>query len=223
MTEFDYQWKNLPDPLLELNPQRVQEFLDLVQLPAEWFKGKLCLDAGCGSGRWTWGMMQLNARVMSVDISESALFLCRSVNPKRTFKLNIESYRSNRPHFDFVLCWGVLHHLKAPIQGFRNVAACVKPGGYLHIMVYHQENQRKYSFLRKIWRLLPGNYSKRWFCSLLSSGIPFKTEHGWWDALNPRYNHGYYPSEIRKWFEDEGFEDITLTREFSINFRGRKV
>lgn len=218
--EFDYQWRNLPDHNLDLTPKRIEEFLDYVQLPAEWFEGKLCLDAGCGTGRWTWVMIQLGANVTSIDKSLEAVAKCKAIN-SNTLHADILDLNLAFKKFDFVFSWGVLHHLSDPLQGFLNLSHCVKPGGYLHIMVYHKSRQLKYFPFRKLWRILPGEKSKRLLCKALALGA-LKSEHGWWDALNPRHNHGFYPRDIEKWFMDAGFRDVTLTRKFSINMRGRK-
>ena len=53
VAEFDYQWSQLPSANTMYTPERVREFLKLVKLPASFFKGKFCLDAGCGNGRNT--------------------------------------------------------------------------------------------------------------------------------------------------------------------------
>lgn len=219
--EFDYQWDNLPDPALELTPERIAEFLDYVQLQPAWFNGKDCLDAGCGSGRWTWAMMQLGAHVESADISLSAIHKAAKINPM-VVVWNISKPRHDGEQKDLVFCWGVLHHMEDPHNGFLNLANLVKRGGYLHIMVYHKSTQWKYLPLRKLWRILPGEKSKRLLCKALARGMP-NGEHGWWDALNPKFNHSFYPVEVRGWFMEAGFYDITLTKEFNINVRGRKA
>ena len=80
-TEFDYQWSEIPDPTIELTPGRILEFLSFTQLPLEFFKKKEALDAGCGSGRFTWAMQQLGANVSSFDISPKAIEQCQMINP----------------------------------------------------------------------------------------------------------------------------------------------
>ena len=82
MTDFDYQWKNLMTPealahhksKFECNDERVREFLKMTHIKL-WYKknslikNKICLDAGCGPGRWTCAMQRLGAtRVDSFDI-----------------------------------------------------------------------------------------------------------------------------------------------------------
>lgn len=43
--------------------------------------------------------------------------------------------------FDYIDCCGVLHHLEDPAAGLRGLAAAIKPGGGLGIMVYGAEGR----------------------------------------------------------------------------------
>jgi predicted RNA methylase len=74
MTEFDYQWKNLPSEDIEYNDVRINEFLSFNKLnPEQSIQGKDCLDAGYGIGRYTYAMQKLGAnKVNSLDISSEA-------------------------------------------------------------------------------------------------------------------------------------------------------
>lgn len=233
---FDFQWKKLSDPALGLNETRINEFLAFTALPRTFFRNKRCLDAGCGSGRWTWVMQKLGANVDSFDISEEAVARCREINPS-AYISDLRRLERN-PSYDFVLCWGVLHHLKDPEEGFRRIAGLVKPGGTLHIMVYHRDTQLQYERLRLLWRLVPSSELRLLLCRIMARtyrqrirrlfekvlGVkPGGTVHGWWDALSPRYNWSFSPQEIERWFKDEGFTEIELTQKYHINMRGRRV
>jgi SAM-dependent methyltransferase len=202
--DFDYQWKNLPSPDLEYNEKRIAELLDYTGLRESFFQGKYCLDAGCGTGRWTWAMIRIGARVDSFDISEEAVNATRTINP--------QAY--------FVLCWGVLHHLENPFEGFNRVSSQVKRGGYLHIMVYHKDTQGAYEAGRKIWAHLTEK-EKLALCEKMVSEKG-GTIHGWWDAFNPQYNWSFHHKEVKEWFKKMGFEDIKLVKKYNINMIGRR-
>ena len=58
---------------LHFTHRLVQQWLDEIQLPPEYFKGKLVLDAGCGSGRWTYAMASLGATVVAVDLTDAGV------------------------------------------------------------------------------------------------------------------------------------------------------
>jgi 2-polyprenyl-3-methyl-5-hydroxy-6-metoxy-1,4-benzoquinol methylase len=214
--EFDFQWKNLPSPTVEHADPRIDEFLNLTKFPRSFFLDKSCLDAGCGNGRWTWVMKELGARVTSFDISPAAVEACQRAN-QEAYVADIYALTENRI-FDFVLSWGVLHHLPDPELGFRKVASQVKNGGTLHVMVYHKDTQKPYEEGRRAWPNLTASKRKA-YCERMvrkHGGDVF----GWWDALNPTYNYSYSPSEIEQWFETEGFTHVTLTQEYNINMRG---
>jgi SAM-dependent methyltransferase len=227
LTDFDYQWKNLPSKDIELNETRVKDFLSFTKIkPDKFIKDKYCLDAGCGSGRFSYAMQKLGAkRVDSIDLSQEAIVKCRNdVNPN-AYVFNIMDLKPN-PFYDFVLCWGVLNHIPAPREGFSKVASQVKKknssegnnAGMLHIMVYHKDTQKPYEEDRKKWR----NLSLDQQLKLCEEKVHKMggTVHGWFDALNPEYNWSFDEKEIKKWFEEEGFSKIKLVTKHNINMRG---
>jgi len=216
--EFDYQWNNLPSSSTEYSEDRVNEILKFTKLNKNYFKGKKCLDVGCGNGRYTYAMLKLGAEVTSIDISNKAVDACKQVNPN-TRLIDIMEFRPN-PIYDFVLCWGVLHHLEEPHQGFRKVASQVKPGGILHIMVYHKDTQKIYEEGRRIWHTL-NREEKLNYCNKMIDKYGGNL-HGWWDAFNPKYNWSYTPKEIKEWFKEEVFKKIKQTQKYNINMKGVK-
>ena len=78
MTDFDEQWKNVMDEehfnemkgKFDFTQKRVEEFQKLTDIKDNGLNGKICLDAGCGPGRWTYAMQQLGAK--KVDSFESS-------------------------------------------------------------------------------------------------------------------------------------------------------
>ena len=54
---------------VQFRPELVDEFLADCELPAEFFAGKDVLDAGCGSGRWSYALSRLGARVHAMDLT----------------------------------------------------------------------------------------------------------------------------------------------------------
>lgn len=215
--EFDYQWHNISSHCLENNPQRVAEFLEFTDIPEDFFKGKTTLDAGCGSGRYTYALQELGAEVDSIDVSEVAVEQCRTVNPAAR-QFNILDLSGK--FYDFILCWGVLHHIADPLRGFRVLKDQLRKGGTLHVMLYNRETQARYEDLRILFKELDKE-SRLALCRKLS-----KTRggdvHGWYDALNPIYNYSYEPKEIIRWYENAGFYDIKLVTEINININGKR-
>lgn len=150
---------------LRISPELVEAWLIDVQLPREYFRGKTVLDVGCGSGRWTYAMASLGARVVAVDFSEAAVQITSEVTERMDggagevtviqaslFHLPFESAQ-----FDFVVSWGVLHHTYDTAAAFRRIAPLVRPGGLFYVMVYERRNPVKVAgteLLRRVLRKL---------------------------------------------------------------------
>lgn len=222
MPDFDYQWKNLPSKDIEYNDDRIAEFLKLTKLdPDQYIRQKYCLDAGCGNGRYTYAMQKLGAtKVDSIDISPEAVQKCRQVNPDAKVSDLMELPALSEPAYEFVWCWGVLNHVAEPRKGFSKVASQVANGGCLHIMVYNKKDQVQYEEDRQKWKTLTLEERLK-LCEERAKTIG-GTVHGWWDALNPTYNWGFTPEEVKQWFIEEGFTNVKITAKSSININGSK-
>lgn len=217
-SEFDYQWNQLPSPKTEYNHDRVKELLKFTKIDRSWFRGKDALDAGCGNGRYTYALQELGCTVDSVDVSDEAVKKCLNVNPKAV-QMNILDLPENRK-YEFVLCWGVIHHNEVPQKVFNHLSKLVKPNGILHIMVYHKKMQTIYEPYRKTWPTL-NEVEKKSLCVKLAKQYGGEV-HGWWDALNPKWNWSFTEDEVKKWFLDENFRIVRLTKKYNINMNGVK-
>jgi SAM-dependent methyltransferase len=227
MREFDYQWKNLDSKNIQYNKERIKEFLkftnfkkSVIKREVPQIKNKMCLDAGCGNGRYSYAMLQLGAKhVDSIDLSEEAINKCKIINPNSRV-LSIFDL-SNESKYDFVLCWGVLNHIENSREGFRKIVSQVKKNGILHIMVYHKDTQGIYEQGRKLWNNLTVE-QKIDYCNDAVKKFGGDV-HGWFDAFNPKYNWSWTEDEIMKWFQEEGFGNIKLLSKYNINMQGVKT
>ena len=155
MPDFDEQWEKVMEEKhfnkkkgqFDFTQERVEEFKKLTGIRDNELTDKICLDAGCGPGIWTYSMQKLGARkVDSFDVSTTAIKRCREINPN-AYVSNILELKPN-PVYDFVLCLGVLHHNRNTREGFSKVASQVKKGGMLHIMVYDKKYDHEYDGYR---------------------------------------------------------------------------
>src|SRR5262249_42970865 len=104
-------------------------------------RGATVLEGGCGKGRHTWHALAEGARVVAIDFSRAvdvAAQNCRDVQGERLFvQADLMAPPSAPDRSDVAYSLGVLHHLPAPEEGFRRLAALVKRGGRVLVYVYH--------------------------------------------------------------------------------------
>ena len=235
---------------LHFTPGLIDQWLDDVKLPREFFKGKLVLDAGCGSGRWTYAMASLGAVVVAVDLTDSGVAAAHAATLDRDNVVVLQASLFQLPFrqgsFDFVVSWGVMHHTPDTKAAFDRVAPMVKRGGTFYVMVYEKHNPWKFVWTDVIRRILhrfpePRRYElcrhliikNRLLYRLLQrviicapyppSGDPleFSTYHyGLYDAYTPMYNFLHTRPEVEAWFEEHRYEQITLAN--SVRFKNKK-
>jgi SAM-dependent methyltransferase len=109
----------------------------------EFFKDKVVLDGGCGKGRHLKLAGEWGARdVIGIDLSDAvdtAFAATRGAENIHVVQGDICGLPL-RPSFDYAFSVGVLDHLPTPIEGFKSLAAKVKPGGHVSAWVYGAEN-----------------------------------------------------------------------------------
>lgn len=219
---FDWQWGELPEgQAMPSNPAFLAEVAEttsrLCDRPADWFQGKSVLDAGCGSGRWSYGLSQLGAHVLSVDQSANALAattaLCAAFPHHRSQQADLLNLRLGET-FDLVWCFGVCHHTEDMLRALTNVAACVTPGGRLFVMVYGYPltpDECASHALYERWRqqLAPLPFSER--VVRLQEAFPGTDTHGNFDAMSPAINELVSWEWLQTFLQDQGFTDVRRT------------
>ena len=180
-----------------------------------WFRGEVCLDAGCGGGRFVVALARLGAsHVVGIDISEEAIAAADARIKKRGLK-NAEAKVASvldlpfpDHSFDYVVCSGVIHHTPDPKRAFRELDRVLRPAGKLFVSVYGKGGLK--------WKT--NDFFRNTICRL----IPFKTMNRIWEVLgvpaNKRYNlldnlyvpyiHRFREREIRQWLADAGYTNV---------------
>ncbi|MFQ5713603.1 MAG: class I SAM-dependent methyltransferase [Candidatus Scalinduaceae bacterium] len=114
---------------------------EYLEVEENFFLGKRCLDAGCGSGNALDAMLRQGAEcVTGIDFSNTLFGLIhkRLLMFKDKYKLetgNLMSLRFDNGQFDFVHCSGVLHHTENANIGFCELSRVTKTGGYLFVAI----------------------------------------------------------------------------------------
>ncbi len=107
------------------------------------FKGKRCLDAGCGGGRGSILMAQCGAKeVVGVDFSTANIESCKKRAQQKGFS-NLHFYQHSltelpfeNESFDIVWCNGVLMHTIDPDKCLQEISRVLKTGGSMWLYVY---------------------------------------------------------------------------------------
>ena len=237
---FDFEHRRFRDSwYTRFEPRLVEQFLDDCRLPREFFRDRRALDAGCGSGRWSYALAELGADLVAFDLTEGGI---EAAAEHLSDRENVSVCQANlfQPpfapeSFDFVMSWGVLHHTPDTHAAFRQLVPLVKPGGTLYVMVYERHSPVMFFFtniVRAFMRRLPDERrykACRWLIvhnrllarilgrflmiSYREPGSPVDEQtlqFGLFDAYSPRYNHLHTRAEVRGWFEEAGFEDVTV-------------
>lgn len=122
--------------------------------------GGWLLDVGCGPGRSTAWMMDLDLRIVGFDVSKAAVRQARERSRARPFKARATFLIADATplpfcsqSLDYVLVYGVLHHVPDPQALCREVARVLRVGGRYFGC---ENNQTVFRLLFDAWqRLIP--------------------------------------------------------------------
>ena len=229
---FNFQWSDSPDGnWVETRPElKVREpglVCEYTGLDAQWFKDKRVLDAGCGSGRFSWAMASMGARVIAVDQAPAGVEHTRAACREFGDRVEVRRHDLTQPllldaEFDLVWSFGVLHHTGNTYGAFSNVSRLVRPGGHMFMMLYGEPTGKEpgefvyYAEVERLRRETCGmNFSERYEYLKKLKGDDVG---GWFDAVSPPINDTYSLYEIGLWLQQAGFVDIRRTMQHSNHF-----
>lgn len=221
---FDYQWLEFNTGKALSDDERfMTEIKDTIckitDIPADWFSDRNVLDLGCGSGRFTYGLLSLGSRVTASDQSRAGLEqtkrLCERFSERLCLRHDNLLMWDDEADFDLVFCYGVVHHTGNTYLAIRNAARKVKqPEGKLFLMAYGFPETlddfaeiNRYESLRQELRNLDFN-SKR---EILLERFGPTLAHGWFDAVSPRINDLLTYTEIEALLLKLRFKNIKRT------------
>lgn len=144
---FGYEWRAHHRGVFEdetLFGRTVEEdwsfLLECLGAEPDELRGKVVLDAGCGSGRFTRLMGEHGAKLaVGVDINDAVHDARRATDSQSNVEIvqaNIFSLPFKPGVFDYIWCSGVIHHTPDAAAAFRALAPKARPGGTVYVWVY---------------------------------------------------------------------------------------
>ena len=164
-SNFGYQWnrwqriqfddENINKPMHQYTSSM---FKKITKFSKKQLDGKIVLDLGCGSGRFTDVVASMGAVVISLDqssaIDSAKLNFCKKKYDNILFiqgdALNLPIKKNS---MDYCFSIGVLHHTPSPYKGVKEVHRVLKKKGIFAVRVYNKKSFYTY-FMVKFWRYI---------------------------------------------------------------------
>ena len=223
---FDYQWRDLPEGHAMLsNPDwkaaAADKIIGYTGLPREWFRGKRVLDADAGRARDLRLRMLETASCVAIDVSPAAIE--RTTGVAKAFGDRVAVYQKDllqnsscRPISTCLVLRRAAPH--GTISRVSECDRCVKPGGYLFLMIYAEPRRDRadaYEYHHDIvdMRSRVRNLAFGEKVTRVEQKYGKAQLHGYFDAISPEINDLYRWDELVSWVLGAGFEDARRTAE----------
>lgn len=207
--------------------ERFERFLYENEIEESQIKDKLILDAGCGNGTHTENIANHGGLIVGIDYSTSVY-----IAEKRRKNENVLFVRGdlqNPPFpmetFDIVFSNGVIHHTPDTLVTFKSIIPIVKSRGSFYVWLYNRQGGIVWSLKRRFFDLnrvvicrmhkSVQNFMVNLYTNLIwyaykllhiSIGQDYKTlKLNMWDSITPRWRHYHEPSDVWKWYLENGF------------------
>lgn len=209
-----------------------------LDFPLENLRDKVVLDAGCGTGRFAEVVLKYGGTVVGVDLSYAvdAAFANMGRHPQmHVLQADLFQLPLRTGEFDLIYSLGVLHHTPNPKKAFGSLVPLLKPGGKIAITLYPAYN-RAYVLATQFWRTFTTRLSRRLLYALAHAAVPLYyvyripglyhlgcatlpiCMHRSWrwrvldtfDLYSPIYQSHHTHSEVFRWFEEAGLEQIKV-------------
>jgi len=223
LTNIEKSTGNIYDSLFtSYSKEQFEESVDLFfmrhkmwNIDLNWFKGKTCLDAGCGGGRFVVALSRCGAeKVCGIDVSLDAIKAAQTRAKERGFNMvefknaSVLAIPYPDKSFDYVLCSGVILLTPDPFKAFRELCRVLKPGGKMFLSVYGKGGLKWFVndvFRYTICKIVSFKIMERVFKFF---GVPANKRYNILDNLYTPYTKRFSEKEIRSWFSEAGFENI---------------
>lgn len=250
---FSFEWNKHTNHLLDSVSGLTHAenmFFERTGLDRQELKGKLVLDAGCGTGRFVEVVKKYGGHVVGIDLSCSVGATVRNVPGVEVLQADIMSLPFKKESFDIIFSLGVIHHTYNTEKAFGELAKLVKPGGKMSVWVYSDEGWKAKIHNRtlvNLYRAFTTRMPPEVLYKLCHVAVPLYYIHKlpvigllsrallttscepipeWrlldtFDWYSPKYQFKHTYKEVDKWFRSSGFEDVTNLK-VAVSVRGTK-
>ena len=210
---FGDLWHRYDDELFEESVALFARRFEANGFDLSWFRGKRCLDAGCGGGRYSIAMARLGAEeVIGCDVSSEGIRDCRRrATGMRAVSFEVASVLQlpfANESFDFVCSSGVLHHTADPAQGLREITRVLRPGGRVFLLLYGARGLRWPTIIA----LRPYAHALGYAAvdyAMREAELPANKQRTFLDDLFVPLIAFYEWADVHRMLADNGYSDIT--------------
>lgn len=149
---FDSEWQEFDNMAPAERVRVFEEYFDLVP---EGVTGARVLDAGCGSGRWSYELRRRGAKVVAMDLGASIELAARNgeeVGGIDCVQADVGDTPFHPGTFDLACALGVLHHVADTESAIDALVATLRPGGRLLLYLYYALDDRPWWY-RSLFRI----------------------------------------------------------------------
>jgi SAM-dependent methyltransferase/uncharacterized protein YbaR (Trm112 family) len=153
---FDREWAQFHSMSAGERARVFASYFDIVD--ADTLRaGNVVLDAGCGSGRWSYEMAERGTHVVAMDLGLSIEIAERNTRglPVRCVQADVRDTPFRPDTFDFACTLGVLHHVPETGAALAAICRTVKPGGAILLYLYYALETRP-GWYRSLFKVADG-------------------------------------------------------------------
>ena len=108
------------------------------------WKGKVVLDAGCGTGLLAYSIARKGGLVTGSDYSKEAIKAAESLYRHKNLKFVCSNFNNIKRKYDVIISLGTLEHTDNPLRVIKSLKAKLKKGGEMVITCPNWLNPRGY-------------------------------------------------------------------------------
>lgn len=170
-SRFGYEWKSFAN----FYDFYREQFLSWIEpVSADFFRGRVVLDAGCGKGRHVRLAAEFEAKdVIGVDLSNSVEIAFQATSHlSNAHIIQGDIFHLPFKHaFDYIYSIGVIDHTTDPFGAFRGLVALLTRGGTISVWVYGREGNGWIIRLVDPFRRFVTSRAPVWFVKALSYSL----------------------------------------------------